>query len=75
MKTNIIGQILVSRYVAFIQNKLITHITTNLSPSEIEALYGNRVFSRMRAIFNLIAFDKILQTNDDGFLYKAEYAL
>ncbi len=48
METNIIGKILVSRYVAFIQNKLITHITTNLRPSEIEALYGNQVLSRMR---------------------------
>ena len=34
------------------------HITTNLSASEIETAYGNRVRSRMRNMLNLIAFDK-----------------
>jgi len=35
-----------------------THITTNLSASEIETAYGNRIRSRMRNMLNLIAFDK-----------------
>lgn len=35
-----------------------THITTNLSATEIETAYGNRVRSRMRNMLNLIAFDK-----------------
>ena len=36
---------------------MITHATTNLSASELESYYGNRVRSRMREMFNLIAFD------------------
>ncbi|WP_322348420.1 hypothetical protein [Marivirga arenosa] len=35
---------------------MITHATTNLIPTELENLYGNRVRSRMREMFNLIAF-------------------
>lgn len=54
---NIMAEILLSRYDLFINRKLITHITTNLSASEIETFYGNRLRSRMRELFNLIAFD------------------
>jgi DNA replication protein DnaC len=35
---------------------MLTHATTNLSAEELEKLYGNRVRSRMREMFNLIAF-------------------
>jgi len=35
-----------------------THITTNLNAQELEKRYGNRVRSRMRAMFNLISFDE-----------------
>lgn len=59
---NVMGEILLSRYDAFIQDKTITHITTNLSASEIEKAYGNRLRSRMRAMFNLIGFDR--ETSD-----------
>jgi DNA replication protein DnaC len=52
------AEILLSRYDLFVSRKLLTHITTNLSASEIETLYGNRVRSRIREQFNLIAFDK-----------------
>lgn len=55
---NVMAEILLSRYDLFIAKKILTHITTNLSASEIEAIYGNRVRSRLRAMFNLIAFDK-----------------
>ncbi len=54
---NVMAEILLSRYDLFINKKLQTHITTNLSASEIEKNYGNRVRSRFRAMFNLIAFD------------------
>lgn len=36
----------------------LTHVTTNLNAHELEDRYGNRVRSRMRELFNLIAFDK-----------------
>ncbi|MFK7001516.1 hypothetical protein V3470_10415 [Flavobacterium oreochromis] len=59
---NVIAEILITRYEHFIENNTVTHITTNLSASEIENLYGNRLRSRMRNMFNLIAFD--LHSND-----------
>ena len=58
---NIMAEILLSRYDLFVNRKLITHLTTNLSASEIEHLYGNRVRSRMRELFNLIAFENTVK--------------
>jgi energy-coupling factor transporter ATP-binding protein EcfA2 len=66
---NVMGEILLSRYDLFMKqvpnnqqlitnNHSKTHITTNLNADEIEERYGNRVRSRMRELFNLIAFDK-----------------
>lgn len=55
---NVMAEILLSRYDLFITRKLQTHITTNLSATEIEQTYGNRVRSRLRSSLNLIAFDK-----------------
>jgi DNA replication protein DnaC len=54
---NVMAEILISRYEQFIENNSITHLTTNLSASELEDCYGNRVRSRLRNMFNLIAFD------------------
>tara|TARA_R110002096_G_scaffold363535_1_gene556684 strand:- start:2498 stop:3103 length:606 start_codon:yes stop_codon:yes gene_type:complete len=54
---NVMAEIILSRYDLFIDKKLKTHITTNLSASEIEQQYGNRVRSRMRELFNLIAYE------------------
>ena len=55
---NVMAEVLLTRYDLFVSNNLITHVTTNLSASEIEQYYGNRLRSRMREMFNLIAFDK-----------------
>lgn len=55
---NVMAEILLSRYDLFISKKLKTHITTNLSATEIETHYGNRVRSRLREMVNLIAYDK-----------------
>lgn len=54
---NVMAEILLSRYDLFISHGMITHITTNLSASEIETIYGNRVRSRLRESMNLISFD------------------
>ncbi len=54
---NVMAEILLSRYDIFITKRIPTHITTNLSASEIENHYGLRVRSRMRELFNLIAYD------------------
>jgi DNA replication protein DnaC len=56
---NIMAEIILSRYDLFISKKLKTHITTNLSATEIEKHYGNRVRSRLRELCNLIAFDNV----------------
>ncbi|AVR46495.1 ATPase [Christiangramia fulva] len=55
---NVIGEILLSRYDLFLETKMKTHATTNLNAEELEERYGNRVRSRMRELFNLIAFDE-----------------
>lgn len=57
VKSNIMAEILLSRYDQFIDKQMLTHITTNLSANDIENMYGNRVRSRMREMFNLISFD------------------
>jgi DNA replication protein DnaC len=55
---NVIAEVLLSRYDIFISKRIPTHITTNLSASEIETHYGIRVRSRLREMMNLIAYDK-----------------
>lgn len=54
---NVMGEIILSRYDLFVEHKIKTHCTTNLNAKELEERYGNRVRSRMRQLFNLIAFD------------------
>lgn len=62
---NVMGEILLSRYDHYKETfplrgswRGITHATTNLNAQELEERCGNRVRSRMREMFNLIAFDK-----------------
>lgn len=57
---NVMGEVLLSRYDLYLKTKraIKTHATTNLNAEELEERYGNRVRSRMRELFNLIAFDK-----------------
>ncbi len=55
---SVMGEIMLSRYELFLQHGILTHATTNLNAEELEDRYGKRVRSRMRELFNLIAFDK-----------------
>ena len=55
---NVMGEILLSRYDSFVSHNIITHLTTNLTSTEIEEYYGTRVRSRMREMFNLISFNR-----------------
>lgn len=55
---NVMAEVLLGRYDCFVNKKIPTHITTNLSASEIEKYYGLRVRSRLRELCNLIAFEK-----------------
>ncbi|NAY91417.1 ATPase [Muricauda sp. JGD-17] len=54
---NVMGEVLLSRHELFLKRHVKTHATTNLNAQELKELYGNRVHSRMRELFNLIAFD------------------
>jgi len=56
-ETNVLAEIILSRYPFFIHQRMKTHATTNLPSAQLEKIYGNRVRSRMREMFNLIAFD------------------
>lgn len=57
---NVMGEVLLSRYELFLdtKQKIKTHATTNLGADELEEHYGHRVRSRMRELFNLMAFDE-----------------
>ena len=53
---NTIAEILLQRYDLLTNYDIKTHATTNLNADELEELYGNRVRSRLRSMFNLISF-------------------
>ena len=58
---NTIAEILLQRYELQIMEGTVSHATTNLNSIELEELYGNRVRSRLRSMFNLISFPEIVQ--------------
>lgn len=53
---NTIAEILLHRYELLLSQDVITHATTNLNANELEKIYGNRLRSRLRSMFNLIDF-------------------
>ena len=53
------AEILLSRYDLMKYEGVITHATTNLNADELEKIYGNRVRSRLREMFNLISFPEL----------------
>ncbi len=55
-ESNVMAEILLRRYDLLRTRGIITHATTNLNANELEKLYGNRVRSRLREMFNLITF-------------------
>jgi energy-coupling factor transporter ATP-binding protein EcfA2 len=57
VECNVMAEILLSCYDQFCAQGLQTHLTTNLTSMDIEEQYGKRVRSRMREMFNLLAFD------------------
>lgn len=55
---NVMEEIFLSRYDKInSSNYAVTHCTTNLTLAEIKELYGDRVLSRFKEMFNLIAFN------------------
>ncbi|UPK67334.1 hypothetical protein [Chitinophaga filiformis] len=55
-KINLMSQILFTRYNLMHSHGMITHVITRLNAAELETIYGDHVRSRMREMFNLIAF-------------------
>ena len=55
---NTLGEILLHRYDLMVNYGIVTHATTNLDANKLEAVYGNRVRSRLREMFNLVGFEK-----------------
>lgn len=53
---NVMAEILLSRYDLMKYDGVITHATTNLNADELEKIYGNRVRSRLREMFNVLHF-------------------
>lgn len=58
----VMTEVLLSRYDLYRTHHMRTHITSNLTPQDIQDIYGNRVRSRMREMFNLVGFSK--ETDD-----------
>jgi len=56
-ESNPMAEVLLDRYDLFISNALKTHVTTNLSPAELERLYDNRLRSRFREMFTKIIIE------------------
>ncbi len=55
--SNVMTDIILSRYDSKLIGRQMTHLTTNLTGLEIEEKYGTRVRDRMKEIFNVISFD------------------
>lgn len=53
---HVMAEVLLSRYDMLYSHGMVTHITTNLNTEELEECYGNRLRSRMREMFNLMAY-------------------
>jgi len=57
---NTIGEIMLQRDELQISHSIITHARTNLNTDELEDIYGIRVRSRWRSMFNLISFPEAI---------------
>lgn len=52
---NVIGDLLLRRYD--MRDRFQTHVTTNLSPQQIGAVYGDRIYDRCGEMFNFVHLD------------------
>lgn len=52
---NVMAEVILSRYDLYMNLDIKTHITTNLSASEIEKYYTERVRSRLRQMMNVLS--------------------
>lgn len=57
---NLLEEIISLRYDSFVNHKIKSHFTTNIVSSQIEAMYGKRIRSRLRSMVNVISFPENL---------------
>jgi hypothetical protein len=55
-ESNVMADILMTRYENECEKGFRTHITTNLTNEQVEEYYGKRVRSRMKEMYNVISF-------------------
>lgn len=53
-KVEVMSLVVQDRYEMFVDQGCLTHFTTNLTPSEIKERYGERVYSRLKHMVNII---------------------
>ena len=51
---NVMAEIIFDRYENFIDYKMKSYFTTNKTPEQIETLYGDRVYDRLKEMTNLV---------------------
>lgn len=51
-QANVMAEVLLDRYRMFTRYGMLTLLTTNLAPSEMKDMYGDRVVSRLREMVN-----------------------
>jgi hypothetical protein len=49
--------VILDRYEIFIENKIKTHLTTNLTNSQLQTRYDLRVYDRLKEMFNFVILD------------------
>ncbi|WP_343694000.1 AAA family ATPase [Chitinophaga sp.] len=55
--SNVLTEILLSRYNHFVSRGMLTHLTTSMTSTELEGIYGKSICSRIREMFNQIKFN------------------
>lgn len=55
-EVNVIRDFFQRRYCSFTESAALTHVATNIPPDKIKEEYGEFISSRMREMFNIIAF-------------------
>ena len=53
-KFNVMEQLITDRYVHFQRIGVLTHVSTNLLPTQMSKIYDARIIDRMREMFNVI---------------------
>lgn len=67
-ETNVMAKIIDSRYNHYLNNRVLTHFTTNLLDEQIDAAYGTRISSRLKQMCQEITITDQRDYRDGGLL-------